>query len=86
LQSLVFAPSHITGFFEIIDHPNPLIRGSRGAGVVLDQGVITRLNVSEGMVKPLSKPVGNSVAKNIPWKIQLPIKHWIYSDKNSQKK
>lgn len=39
----VFAPSHITGFFEIMDHHDPLIKGSRGAGVTLDQGVYTKI-------------------------------------------
>ncbi len=44
----VFVPGHITGFFEIIDHPNPLYKGSRGAGVVLDNGVLTELEIEEG--------------------------------------
>jgi pantoate kinase len=59
LQSLVFAPSHITGFFEIIDHPHPMIRGSRGAGVVLDQGVLTRVEVCEGNGEIIIKTNGN---------------------------
>lgn len=66
MQSLVFAPSHITGFFEIIPHPNPLIRGSRGAGVVLDQGVITRLNVSEGNGETIIKTSGEGSGQNHP--------------------
>ena len=66
MQSLVFAPSHITGFFEIIDHPNPLIRGSRGAGVVLDQGVITRLNVSEGNGETIIKTSGKLSGQKHP--------------------
>lgn len=44
----IFVPSHITGFFEIIDHPDPLKKGSRGAGVVIDKGVITRVKISDG--------------------------------------
>jgi pantoate kinase len=44
----IFVPSHITGFFEIIDHQNPLKKGSRGAGVVMDKGVITETKISDG--------------------------------------
>lgn len=63
LQSLVFAPSHITGFFEVVDHPDPLIKGSRGAGVTLDQGVLTQVNISEGngeiLIKNNGKPISH---------------------------
>ncbi len=45
MKCSVFAPSHITGFFEIIDHQNPLKRGSCGAGVAMDTGVITNLQI-----------------------------------------
>ena len=47
MQCKVYAPSHITGFFEIIDHHNPLNMGSRGAGVSIDKGVITELKIDE---------------------------------------
>jgi pantoate kinase len=60
LQSLVFAPSHITGFFEVINHSNPLIRGSRGAGVVLDQGVLTQVDVCEGNGEIITKTNGKN--------------------------
>ena len=42
----VFVPSHITGFFSIFDNENPLIKGSLGAGVLLDKGVVTRISKS----------------------------------------
>ena len=45
MKCSVFAPSHITGFFEIIDNQNPLKRGSRGAGIAMDKGVITNLKL-----------------------------------------
>lgn len=48
LKSSVFVPSHITGFFEIIDNKDPIIKGSRGAGIVLDQGVQTNVTIEEG--------------------------------------
>ncbi|EKF85679.1 pantoate kinase [Methanobacterium formicicum] len=66
MQSLVFAPSHITGFFEIIDHPNPLIKGSRGAGVVLDQGVLTKVDVCEGNGELIIKTNGKTNDHNSP--------------------
>lgn len=39
----VFVPAHITGFFSIFDNENPLIKGSLGAGVLLDKGVVTEI-------------------------------------------
>lgn len=39
----VFVPSHITGFFSIINNSEPLKKGSRGAGIVLDKGVTTTI-------------------------------------------
>lgn len=48
MKCSIFVPSHITGFFEIIDNDDPLKKGSRGAGVVMDKGVITRVKISEG--------------------------------------
>jgi len=44
----VFVPSHLTGFFEIIDNSDPLKKGSRGAGIVIDKGTITRTKISDG--------------------------------------
>lgn len=48
MKCSVFVPSHITGFFEIIDNDNSLKKGSRGAGVVMDKGVITKTRITEG--------------------------------------
>ncbi|MGF7118965.1 pantoate kinase [Methanobacterium oryzae] len=48
MKCSVFVPSHITGFFEIIDNDNPLKKGSRGAGVVMDKGVITKVKITGG--------------------------------------
>jgi len=66
LQSLVFAPSHITGFFEVVDHPDPLIKGSRGAGVTLDQGVLTQVDVSEGNGEIIIKNNGKPINQEYP--------------------
>jgi pantoate kinase len=48
MKCSIFVPSHITGFFEIIDNHNPLYKGSRGAGVVMDKGVITEIKIYDG--------------------------------------
>lgn len=48
MKSAAFAPSHITGFFEIKDlDDDPLKRGSRGAGVCLAQGVETEVDTTD---------------------------------------
>ena len=43
----VFVPSHITGFFSIFDNEDYLLKGSLGAGVLLDKGVITEIDKRE---------------------------------------
>ena len=52
----VFVPSHITGFFSIYDNEDPLLKGSLGAGVLLDKGVITEIreNVDSNQSNGLS--------------------------------
>lgn len=44
----VFVPGHITGFFEIFPHENPVLMGSRGAGIALDEGVVTETTLEDG--------------------------------------
>ncbi|WP_294967901.1 pantoate kinase [uncultured Methanosphaera sp.] len=44
----VFVPAHITGFFEIIGNNNPALKGSKGAGITLDEGVVTSTSISNG--------------------------------------
>lgn len=39
----VFVPSHITGFFNIENNPNPLKKGSCGGGFLLNKGVETNI-------------------------------------------
>lgn len=51
----VFVPSHITGFFSIINNANPLMKGSRGAGIVLDKGVITTVDFNDDSDETLIK-------------------------------
>lgn len=42
-----FAPGHITGFFVVREHPDPLQTGSCGAGLSLDDGVYTEVSLSD---------------------------------------
>lgn len=45
-RAAAFAPGHVTGLFEIHDQdPDPLRRGSRGAGFSLAHGVVTYVEV-----------------------------------------
>jgi len=41
-----YCPGHITGFFEICDQPEDILRkGSRGAGVSIERGIITTVSL-----------------------------------------
>ncbi|HDY74577.1 MAG TPA: kinase [Euryarchaeota archaeon] len=42
-----FAPGHVTGFFQTIEHSDPLKTGSRGAGIVLEDGCDTGVVVRD---------------------------------------
>lgn len=63
INSSVFVPSHITGFFEIIHHHNPLKKGSKGAGLVLDKGVLTNFSAIEGSGNHIVKINGKTDSK-----------------------
>ncbi len=46
-RSRAFSPGHITGFFQIFDDSeNPLEKGSRGAGVSVERGVTTNVEIT----------------------------------------
>jgi pantoate kinase len=68
MQCSVFAPSHITGFFEIRKHQNPLSTGSRGAGITLSNGVLTNIELTEGdgqvhiLLNNIAPPDENSIS------------------------
>lgn len=68
MKIMTFVPSHITGFFQIVEHENPLYTGSRGAGVVLDKGVITSVRLSRSD-KIQVKADGDYDPSNITFKI-----------------
>lgn len=60
----VFVPAHITGFFEIVNNENPILKGSRGAGIALDEGVITETSLKEGSGKITIKLNNKKSMKN----------------------
>jgi pantoate kinase len=43
-----YAPAHITGFFAICEHSNPLYKGSIGCGLVLEAGCVTEVADAHG--------------------------------------
>lgn len=75
ITAKAYCPGHITGFFEICDQPkDPLKKGSRGAGVSIEKGVITTVSLKpadQNMIKALingietEAPVTKSVVKHM---------------------
>ena len=74
MKGRAYSPSHINGFFEIVDNANPLAAGSRGAGVCLEAGATTtitaeRSSLSQILIKINGKrehaPVTRLVAKKM---------------------
>ena len=60
-----FAPSHITGFFQIFDQSADAVRnGSKGAGVSLDLGVKTTVKVRRGSTNNLKVNINNRLANS----------------------
>jgi pantoate kinase len=47
-EARAFCPGHITGFFQIFRHDDPLRTGSRGAGFSIRLGAESRVIVTEG--------------------------------------
>lgn len=45
----MFVPGHITGFFNIENHENPLENGSCGAGFLVNKGVLTRVSSCDSL-------------------------------------
>ncbi|MDP2217718.1 MAG: pantoate kinase [Methanolobus sp.] len=49
VSARAFAPAHITGFFEVHDHTDPVRKGSTGCGIVLNEGVETTVTIGEAI-------------------------------------
>lgn len=60
-----YSPSHITGFFAICDHKDPLYKGSIGSGIVLEAGCVTEVFLSKNL--PVKARITiNGVAEEAP--------------------
>jgi pantoate kinase len=67
LTAGAFAPGHITGFFEIDDtDPDPLGRGSRGAGISLAAGVVTVVRRERSVSRNLSINLNEHINSEAP--------------------
>jgi len=63
VEVCVWVPCHITCFFEIREHDNPLETGSRGAGFNLDVGVRTIVRLRRSSEVEVSG--GNDVSRSV---------------------
>jgi len=64
-ESTAFSPGHITGFFQICDQPkNPLLKGSRGAGISITRGVTTKVRIEESAKKSITIMINGHIAKS----------------------
>ena len=48
MKVTAFCPGHVTGFFQICEHKDPLRSGSRGAGLCLSLGAESTVDTEEG--------------------------------------
>src|SRR5512137_742081 len=48
MKGKAFCPGHITGFFQIMEHKDPLRSGSRGAGLCVSLGATSTVMMEEG--------------------------------------
>jgi len=46
-----FAPGHVTGFFEICPADDPMLAGSRGAGLCLSRGAVASVALQDGTTR-----------------------------------
>lgn len=62
-----FAPGHITGFFQICDEPeDPLLKGSRGAGVSISRGVTTTVKATHSANTKTQIKINGSPSASAP--------------------
>ena len=48
MRAIAFCPGHITGFFQICEHEEPLRSGSRGAGICINLGATSTVVSNKG--------------------------------------
>lgn len=62
-----FAPGHITGFFQICDEfEDPLMNGSRGAGVTVSRGVTTTVEINPTRQTSIHIEINNNSSQPAP--------------------
>jgi pantoate kinase len=61
-----YAPGHITGFFTIHMEESPLLSGSTGAGLCLEEGVTTEVSVEPSKVQELMVMLNGSTIESAP--------------------
>ncbi|MGQ9468457.1 MAG: pantoate kinase [Nitrososphaerales archaeon] len=65
MEASAFSPSHITGFFEILDERSePLLKGSKGAGICLSKGVKTYIKIIESLNPKLEVSVNGRALRS----------------------
>lgn len=64
-EAKAFSPGHITGFFQICDQPNdPLLKGSRGAGVSITRGVTTKVTVEKSALTSIKITINGNATNS----------------------
>lgn len=48
MNAKAYSPGHVSSIFRVCMHANPFHSGSRGAGIVIDEGVITEVETVSG--------------------------------------
>ncbi len=67
MRAQAFSPGHITGFFQICDESeNPLLKGSRGAGVSVSRGVTTTVDVTPSERSSINVIINGETASSVP--------------------
>ena len=69
-SSIWAVPAHITGVFRIVEHENPLMMGSRGAGFSISRRINTRVRIDESERKKIDVLYNN---KKIDGKVSLAV-------------
>jgi len=65
MEASAFSPSHITGFFEIVDEQSePVLKGSRGVGVCLSKGVKTHVKIIESLDSKLEVVINGKTSES----------------------
>ncbi len=64
-QATAYSPSHVTGFFEILDQSDEISeRGSRGSGISLSKGVTTEVSVRRTSGQRIMISINNELTHN----------------------